>query len=131
MKHLNRRSGYPGIVASITAVTLASLQFSSAETIVVTTSKVWSDVSQNPLGINLDYLMDDDTGRSRSISTANAINSMGVNFVRYPGGEKSDNHLWSKAPFNGPNITAARPNAFPASDPRFFTERTEREQQPA
>lgn len=93
----------------------------SATTVTVNAANIVSDVSENPLGINVNYLMDDDSVRPRDRSTSAALRDMNVRYVRYPGGEKGDNYLWSISPFTAPNIKAARVNAWPATDPRFFS----------
>jgi len=71
-------------------------------------------------GINLNYLMDDSYLPGQTYQTVKAsLQQLGVKFLRYPGGEKSDNYLFGKAPY-----TMAAPGAaycnFPASDPRFY-----------
>jgi len=54
-------------------------------------------------GINLDYLMDGSyLDPTTPLSTS--VKNMGIKLLRYPGGEKSDNYLWSAAPW-----TAAAP----------------------
>jgi len=71
-------------------------------------------------GINLNYLMDDAVLAGQTLANlSSAINSMGVKFLRYPGGEKSDNYLFGKPPYSSAAVQAAYCN-FPATDPRFF-----------
>jgi alpha-L-arabinofuranosidase len=69
---------------------------------------VLSDVSHHPIGINLDYLMDDDAWLKPVRSTSTALRAMGVRYLRYPGGEKSDLTLWSTPPFEASRPTLAR-----------------------
>ena len=69
---------------------------------------VVSDVSQHPIGINVDYLMDDDAFLKPARSTLTALRAMGVRYLRYPGGEKSDLNLWSTPPFEASRPTLAR-----------------------
>jgi hypothetical protein len=69
---------------------------------------VVSDVSHHPIGINLDYLMDDDAFLKPARSTLTALRAMGVRYLRYPGGEKSDLNLWSTPPFEASRPTLAR-----------------------
>jgi len=69
---------------------------------------VVSDVSRHPIGINLDYLMDDDAFLEPARSTLTALRAMGVHYLRYPGGEKSDLNLWSTPPFEASRPTLAR-----------------------
>ena len=83
-------------------------------------SQVIAHGAARRLGINVDYLMDDDHRLARGTATAAAIHAMGLGYVRYPGGEKSDNYLWSAPPWHRPAPQAARAHAFPATDARFF-----------
>jgi alpha-L-arabinofuranosidase len=59
---------------------------------------VLADVSSKPLGINTDFFVDDDANRPSSRKLDEALAEMGVKYLRYPGGEKSDGYLWSVAP---------------------------------
>jgi len=46
-------------------------------------------------GINLNYLVDDDRNReSGAVPLEAALRDMGMKWLRYPGGEKSDTHFW-------------------------------------
>jgi alpha-L-arabinofuranosidase len=69
---------------------------------------VVSDVSRHPIGINVDYLMDDDAFLKPARSTLTALRAMGARYLRYPGGEKSDLTLWSTPPFEASRPTLAR-----------------------
>ena len=71
------------------------------------------------LGINLDYLVDDDSNRpvgSRPLTAALA--EIGVRVLRYPGGDKSDSYLWSVPPYDRavPALTVAGDWDWPAMD---------------
>jgi hypothetical protein len=88
--------------------------------ITVNVNEVVRPLTGNEVGININYLMDDAviTGNTYS-RTAEGIKQMGAKILRYPGGEKSDNYLFSSSPY-----TSAAPKAafctFPASDTRFY-----------
>ncbi len=58
------------------------------------------DVSNHPIGINLDFFMDGGRFPDADQSVTEAIRDMGMKFLRYPGGEKSDLYLFSKPPYN-------------------------------
>jgi len=58
-----------------------------------------NDISRFPIGINVDYFMDDDHYLQPKRSTADALKAMGVKYLRYPGGNKSDCYLFSKPPY--------------------------------
>lgn len=69
---------------------------------------VLADVSHHPVGINLDYFMDDDKYLKPERSTADALRAMGVKYLRYPGGNKSDFYFFSKPPWEKSDPTLAR-----------------------
>jgi alpha-L-arabinofuranosidase len=69
---------------------------------------VLADVSHHPVGINLDYFMDDDKYLKPERSTADALKAMGVRYLRYPGGNKSDFYFFSKPPWEKSEPTLAR-----------------------
>ncbi|TVQ28748.1 MAG: hypothetical protein EA382_01350 [Spirochaetaceae bacterium] len=78
----------------------------------------------NPLGVNVNYWEDADAMRpSGSRSLADALKDLGVRYLRYPGGEKSDGHLWSVPPFDRPAPTLARigPREWPSNDARVWS----------
>ncbi len=88
--------------------------------ITVDASKTIRLLSGIEVGINVSYLMDDAVLAGQNFTkTAQAIKSMGAKFLRYPGGEKSDNYLFSKPPYTKAAPQAAYCN-FPAQDSRFF-----------
>jgi len=91
----------------------------AVENVAINATNIVADASRRPFGINMDYLMDSDRRRPDAPrSTEAAIREMGVRYLRYPGGEKSDSYLWSVAPWDGPKPTLARtgPSEWPASD---------------
>lgn len=67
-----------------------------------------SDVSGNPVGINFNFLMDGGRFPHPKRSVAEAIKDMGMKYLRYPGGEKSDLYLFSVPPYNKPEVSLAR-----------------------
>lgn len=69
---------------------------------------VLNDVSKHPIGINLDYFMDDDHYLKPARRTAEALKAMGVKYLRYPGGNKSDFYFFSKPPYEKSEPTLAR-----------------------
>ena len=74
----------------------------------------------NEVGINLNYLMDDSylPGLTYN-STIKSLKEAGVKFLRYPGGEKSDNYLFSESPYDKAMPAAAYCN-WPSTESRFF-----------
>lgn len=69
---------------------------------------VLSDVSGHPLGINLDYFMDDDKYLHPRHRLADALKAMHVKYLRYPGGNKSDFYFFSRPPYQQALPTLAR-----------------------
>jgi alpha-N-arabinofuranosidase len=69
---------------------------------------VLSDVSHHPIGINLDYFTDDDDYLKPARRTADALKAMGVKYLRYPGGNKSDFYFFSVPPYEESVPTLAR-----------------------
>lgn len=67
-----------------------------------------NDISSFPLGINVDYFMDDDQYLKPQIRTVDALKIMGVKYLRYPGGNKSDNNLFSRSPYEKSDPHLAR-----------------------
>jgi alpha-N-arabinofuranosidase len=76
-------------------------------TIAVTTDVIRS-VDRRIIGLNIDYLVDHDGNRPAGARPLEeALREIGVKSLRFPGGDKSDNHLWSLPPFDGPNPALA------------------------
>jgi alpha-N-arabinofuranosidase len=77
-------------------------------TVSIYPDSVLNDVTNHPLGINLDYLMDDDKYLRPKRRLADALKAMGVKYLRYPGGNKSDFYFFSKPPYDKSIPTLAR-----------------------
>lgn len=59
------------------------------------------------VGINLNYIRDADANRPAHTRPLRvALRDLGVRWLRYPGGEKSDFHLWSQPPYNRAKSTS-------------------------
>ena len=100
--------------------------------IVVDPARTVRAVPRGWLGINVNVYLDHDRnpaaqhGGHPDRPIAAALKEMGVKRLRYPGGDKSDSHLWSVPPFDRPRPTvinaeisnnaeaaiAATPNSF-------------------
>jgi len=65
-------------------------------TVTVDASNVLKKLTGKENGINLDYLMDG-SYLSPAVSTTQALKNIHAKLLRYPGGEKSDNYLFSVA----------------------------------
>ena len=84
-------------------VTATATGLSTQETtgqLVVDTGKALRVHEENPLGINLNYIRDhDDNRKDGAIPLEQAMREMGVRWLRYPGGEKSDWHFFATPPY--------------------------------
>ncbi len=87
---------------------ISSAQDATVTTIQVYPDSVLNDVSNKPLGINLDYFMDNDNFLKPERSTTDALKEMGVKYLRYPGGNKSDFYFFSRPPYDKSEPTLAR-----------------------
>jgi hypothetical protein len=98
-----------------------SINSSFSQTINVDAASVIKTFDHNPVGINLDYLMDDDSYLNPAISMSLSLLNMHVGMLRFPGGEKSDNYLWSISPYTSAQpCFATKGNCnWPNSDSRF------------
>lgn len=76
--------------------------------IAVYPDSIVSDVSNHPVGINLNFIMDGGRFPNPQTSVAGAITKMGTKYLRYPGGEKSDLYLFSIPPYDESHVTTAR-----------------------
>lgn len=74
----------------------------AADSIHVRPSEVIRTIFRRPLGINVNYLRDDNNNRKDARPIQQTLREMSVGWIRYPGGEKSDWHFWSRAPFVRP-----------------------------
>lgn len=79
-----------------------------AVTVNVHTDSVLSNFAVKPVGINLDYFMDDDKYLKPKRALVDALKAMGVKYLRYPGGNKSDFYFFSKPPYERSEPTLAR-----------------------
>src|SRR5207249_4601536 len=75
------------------------------------------------LGINLDYLWDDQANRTPgSPMLSDILSQMKMKYLRYPDGEESDGHLWSIPPFTAPHPRLARisPQDWPSNQANYW-----------
>ncbi len=74
------------------------------------------------VGINVNYLLDDDANRTGVRPLAEALRDLGAGSLRYPGGAKSDVTFWGEPPYLGPHPRLARlgPEEWPSDDARVY-----------
>jgi alpha-L-arabinofuranosidase len=99
---------------------LTSLAVCSQTTVTIDAGNVLRTLTGRENGINLDYLMDG-TYLSPSISTAQSLRNVNAKLLRYPGGEKSDNYLFSAAPYtsSSPRVALLDTCFWPSNDKKF------------
>lgn len=93
---------------------VCSLQFMQAQngkeisTISIVPEHIIRDVSSHPIGMNLNFFMDGGRYPNARHSVKEAMQEMGMKYLRYPGGEKSDLHLFDLDNNGKPVIKFAR-----------------------
>ena len=87
------------------AITMASSGVAAVPiTLTVDTSRVVRHGADRFVGVNLNYIRDADANRPAGARPLNAaLAEMGVRWLRYPGGEKSDFVLWAEPPYARPH----------------------------
>lgn len=72
----------------------------AGDVVTVDTQTVLRTVSGNPVGINFNYLRDDNHNRPAGAPAIQSVmKNMNIRWVRYPGGEKSDWHFFAEPPW--------------------------------
>lgn len=79
--------------------TRADTDTTSPVTLTVEAGHVLRRGADRFIGINVNYLRDADTNRPNARPLSAALKEMGVRWLRYPGGEKSDFYEWSQPPY--------------------------------
>ncbi len=75
--------------------------------------KVLRTYSRSPIGINLNYIRDHDDNRpDEAIPLAEALQTMGCHWLRYPGGEKSDWHFFKPTPYHVDSVIKSQPTGW-------------------
>ena len=112
-------------VISLWLATAATI--TAMDQIIVSPHDVLRTFTRNPVGINVNHLMDADVNRppgTRPLSAALA--DLGVGMLRFPEGELGDGYLWAVPPFparsaDAPQWALRGPGVWPCKDPRFST----------
>ena len=82
--------------------------FTQIHVIKIYPDSVVNDVSNHPVGINLNFLMDGGRFPYSKRTVTEAMKEMGVRYLRYPGGEKSDLYMFSVPPYEKSVATLSR-----------------------
>jgi hypothetical protein len=84
------------------------------EKVEIDATQVLREMPERWLGINVNYMLDHDKnpaaphrGKPKR-PLAEALREMGVKWLRYPGGDKSDAYFWSVPPFDRPRPELVR-----------------------
>lgn len=98
----------------------AATSLYSQVNITVDAGNVLKSLTGRENGINVDYLMDG-TFLSPAITPEQSLKNSKVRFLRYPGGEKSDNYLFSTAPYisASPRMALRDTCFWPTNDYKF------------
>jgi len=84
-------------ITQLTSAVCGNAAPPAAEAITVNASAVVRSTATRPVGINLNYLVDDEASRPAGSprTLSQALGDMKARFLRFPGGEKSDNYVWT------------------------------------
>lgn len=80
----------------------------SDDDLIVRLDSVLSVLSPHPVGVNVNYLMDGGRFPEAKHSLEEALREMGIRYARFPGGEKSDLHMFSPPPYDRPCTSLSR-----------------------
>lgn len=93
--------------------------------IMVNPDIVLNDVSSRPFGINTNTLTDGQNNLAPGARPlSDALEEIGVKYLRFPGGEKSDVYMWASPPFVSPttaSLSRISPVDFPAGFSEFWS----------
>lgn len=96
-------------MVGIALLLAAAVTQAAPDRIVVDATRTIRPVPDRFLGLNVNYFLDDDRNPVANHRgkpdrpLAEALREMGVRRLRFPGGDKSDAHLWSRPPFAKPD----------------------------
>jgi alpha-N-arabinofuranosidase len=80
-----------------------SRQIEQTQEVVIHADRVIRRGLDRFFGIDLNYIRDQDENRPGARPLDAALKDMGVRWLRFPGGEKSNYHLWSVPPYSKPD----------------------------
>lgn len=108
MMNLRHKLSIPLPLLVLIALSISCRHHDNEIMVQVYPDSVLANVSHHPVGINLDYFTDDDNYLKPARRTADALKAMGVKYLRYPGGNKSDFYFFSVPPYEESIPTLAR-----------------------
>ncbi|WP_303010509.1 hypothetical protein [uncultured Bacteroides sp.] len=88
------------ILVLITGIHSCRRELPDVATLAVYPDSVINDVSNHPLGINLNFFMDGGRFPNPEHTVTETLSDMKVKYLRYPGGEKSDLYQFGVPPYD-------------------------------
>ncbi|HLL21127.1 MAG TPA: hypothetical protein VK427_03300, partial [Kofleriaceae bacterium] len=84
-------------ITQLTSAVCGNAVLPPAEALTVNTTSVVRSTATRPVGIKLNYRVDDEASRPAGSprTLSQALGDMKGRFLRFPGGEKSDNYVWT------------------------------------
>lgn len=88
------------LAAALAFAVLVALPVAAQDLVEVDAAKVLRTFDRNPIGINVNHLMDADSKRpAGSRPLTSVLKELGVGSLRFPEGELGDSYLWAVPPF--------------------------------
>lgn len=98
-----------GAICAAFLITAARQASAQTVTLTVNADQVLRRGADKFVGLDLNYIRDADVNRKAGAQPLNtALKDMGVRWLRYPGGEKSNFVLWSESPYTKPAPVSLR-----------------------
>lgn len=91
------------LLIGLAAVIVGPVEAAEPVTLTVEADHIVRQGADRFVGVNLNYIRDADANRSQGRPLNAALKEMGVRWLRYPGGEKSDFYLWAQPPYDRPH----------------------------
>ena len=88
------------IISSVILSSCDSSPSVNAEIIKIDPENVAHQFENIPIGMNLNFYIDADKTTKAETPLADALRKMGVKYLRYPGGDKSDEYFFSSPPYD-------------------------------
>lgn len=86
---------------TVAAAPAAAAQVNAA--VIVDGAQIIRSFTSDGVSVNLNFFMDDDSRLQPATPLADSLTQMGAGLLRFPGGEKTDNYLWSVPPYASPD----------------------------
>lgn len=77
----------------------SSKENNKKETVFIDPQTVLRTIEGVPIGLNINFYLDDDKATNAQVTMVEAIKNIGIKYLRYPGGDKSDEYLFAYPPY--------------------------------